>query len=75
MGGSAIGPIHVMPPSYGVTGSSVPWNAIIGTGRSSVHQANGSVWADATIPTAAIRSDSVHESAKAMPPPLESPSA
>ena len=40
--------------------------------RWSVHQLHGSVCAAPTIPTAAIRSDSVQESTKAMPPPLES---
>src|SRR6266550_1029956 len=63
------------PPVYGAALSAVPWNAIIGTGRWSVHQLNGKKRAAPTIPTAAIRSDSVQESANDMPPPLDSPLA
>ena len=54
---------------------SVDGNAITGTARRSVQRSHGNKRADATIPTAAIRSVSVHESANAMPAPFDSPSA
>lgn len=72
---TASGAIGEMPPVYGANGSAVPWKMIAGTGRRSVHQVQGSVCAAPTIPTAAMRSESVHERTKAMPPPFEKPFA
>ena len=73
--GKVSGAIHDGPPSYGMSGSAVPWNITIGTARRSVHQLHGSVCADATRPTAAIRSESAHESTNDIPPPLDRPFA
>ena len=47
----------------------------MGTALWSLHALHGRNWADATSPTAAMRSDSVQERRNAMPPPLERPSA
>src|SRR5437867_42010 len=66
---------HDTPPWYGAAPSAVPWKLISGTGRRSVHQLNGKSWAAPTVPTAAMRSDSVQDSANAIPPPLDNPLA
>src|SRR6266480_2471301 len=49
--------------------------AAVGMVGASLHQLPGSVCAAPTMPTAAMRSDSGHESTNAMPPPLEKPLA
>lgn len=63
------------PPRYGVSRSAVPWKAILGVGRDSAHGSHASISAVDTVPTAAIRSGSAQESASAIAPPFESPSA
>src|ERR1044071_8205355 len=71
--GNGAGATHDWPPSYNAIRSSVPWNAIIGTARRSLHQLHGSVCAAPTMPTAAMRPDSMHDRTKAKAPPLEEP--
>jgi hypothetical protein len=47
----------------------------MGTARRSWHALHGRKWADATNPTAAMRSGIVQERRNAMPAPFERPSA
>jgi len=65
--------MKTLPPSYRVTGSAVPWKAIIGMGRADAHFSDVIVRAVATAPIAAIRSAITQDNRSDIPAPFDRP--